>query len=192
MNYLAHFYFCHQSPEHIAGSLLGDFVKGRDWQHYAESVQKAILFHRQIDSLTDQHEIIKKSRQRLPADFRRYSGIMLDMYYDHFLAQHWESYHHQPLQIFTQMVYQALEQQIDIMPEPARYTVEHMIRHDWLGSYQQPNGLQRAFDGLSRRLRRSNPLSESVHILHQHYTDLEQDFIHFMTDTAQQLINSGQ
>ena len=182
MNFLAHFYFCHETPEHIAGSLLGDFVKGNDWQNYSQNVQTAILLHRRIDSLTDKHPIVLASRQRFTPATRRYAGIILDMYFDHFLACDWEHYHSDSLKIFSSRMYQGLQQQKHIMPERAIQTVNHMHEHNWLESYQTLDGLTRAMTGLSRRLKRANPLMESVSYLEANYKDFKQDFTQFLLD----------
>ena len=97
MNYLAHLYLSDPSEDAWLGSLLGDFVKGPLDDRYSEEVTRAIVLHRKIDSYTDAHPVVLNSKSRVSTQRRRYAGIMVDMFYDHFLAKHWREFHAEPL-----------------------------------------------------------------------------------------------
>ena len=70
---------------------MGDFVKGSDYENYPIEIKNGILLHRQIDSFTDAHPIVLKSKKRLHTHYGHYSGIVVDIFYDHFLAKNWDS-----------------------------------------------------------------------------------------------------
>ena len=92
MNYLAHLYLAGNDAEALIGSLMGDFIKGRVDPDLPPVLRQAILQHRRIDSFTDAHPIVRRSKQRVTNEFRRYAGILIDVFYDHFLAREWSQY----------------------------------------------------------------------------------------------------
>src|SRR3954464_15580437 len=87
MNYLAHLYLSAPTEDAWLGSLLGDFVKGPLDGRYSQHITSAIALHRKIDTFTDAHPVVLRSKSRISAARRRYAGIMIDMFYDHFLAR---------------------------------------------------------------------------------------------------------
>jgi acyl carrier protein phosphodiesterase len=87
MNYLAHLYLAGDSPESILGNLIGDFLKGTTVDSYSESIRKGIQLHKQVDRYTDLHDIVRKSKQLISPVNKRYAGIIVDVFYDHFLAK---------------------------------------------------------------------------------------------------------
>ncbi len=179
MNFLAHFHLSSHSEAAIVGSWLGDFVKGGAHRDYADEISDAILLHRHIDSFTDHHEIFLRSKRRLSPPFRRYAGILIDVFYDHFLARHWDEFHDQHLDEFCQNIYGVLADQRQHCPAEANRVAGLMAQHDWMGSYRHIEGVDRALHGISRRLRRANPLAAGVDELRKEYLAMEQDFFEF-------------
>src|ERR1051325_985247 len=108
MNYLAHVYLSHETPEAITGAMLGDFVKGRVPDRWGAQVRSAILRHRAIDRYTDEHALVRAGRLLIGSAPRRFAGILLDVFYDHFLARRWSRYYDRPLVEFTRSVYDVL------------------------------------------------------------------------------------
>ena len=155
MNYLAHFYLSFGQKPLIVGNLLGDFVRGRldhpRNAHYTTPVKQGILLHRHIDSFTDTHPVGLACRQTLPPTFGKYRGVVMDMYFDYFLAKHFQDYHAQPLPDFVAEVYQTLETNRSILPADAGSLVDSMIKYDWLYHYQFIEGMNRSFRGMSHR-----------------------------------------
>lgn len=155
MNYLAHFYLSFGQKPLIVGNLLGDFVRGRldhpRNAHYTTPVKQGILLHRHIDSFTDTHPVGLACRQALPPIFGKYRGVVMDMYFDYFLAKHFQDYHAQPLPDFVAEVYQTLETNRSILPADAGSLVDSMIKYDWLYHYQFVEGMNRSFRGMSHR-----------------------------------------
>ena len=181
MNFLAHLFLGPSDPEQALGSLLGDFVRGPVGKlDLPTGVRQGIWLHRRIDSFTDAHPLIAMSRTRVSPERRRYAGIMIDMFYDHLLARHWDRFAEQPIGDFTARMYPLLRAQRAVIPASAWPAIDHMTEHDWLGSYARMASLHRALDNIALRLRRTNPLPGSASELEQDYAGFEADFLAFM------------
>lgn len=187
MNYLAHFHLAYRTETSYTGGLLGDFVKGNDYLGYSAEIQLGILLHRLIDSYTDQHPLFKASQQLLTLTPRRVSGIAVDMLFDHLLASRWPEFHHQSLQRFAQQVYREFDADRQHMPDRAAHVSRMMGQGDWLGTYRNTAGLQRALEGVSRRLRNRFDLTLAVNDLELQRAQLEQNFRHFYRELQQAL-----
>ncbi|MBI4880349.1 MAG: DUF479 domain-containing protein [Planctomycetes bacterium] len=177
MNYLAHLYLADRSADSVLGSLLGDFMRGADLSRLPEAVLRGIRRHRGVDAFTDSHPVVARSRQRLSGPFQRYAGVMVDVFYDHFLARSWERY--SPilsLHDFARGVYAALLSRVALMPPRLREIAPRMAEGDWLAAYADSDAAGRALAGMSRRLRHANPLAKGAAELDAHYADLAQDF----------------
>ena len=90
MNYLGHLYVAGDDPELQLGGLLGDFVRGRDLSAFPEGVARGISLHRSIDAYTDRHPAFRSACEALPAEYRRFSRILIDVYFGHLLARDWQ------------------------------------------------------------------------------------------------------
>lgn len=181
MNFLAHLFLGPKDPEQALGSLLGDFVRGPVGRlQLPEGVREGIWLHRRIDSFTDAHPLVQRSRERVSPQRRRYAGIMIDMFYDHLLASHWQMFSDQPLEQFTRDIYALLLAQQPLIPEQAWPTISHMAEHDWLANYARLASLHRALDNISLRLKRANPLPGSAIELEQDYAGFKADFMAYM------------
>jgi len=179
MNYLAHTLLSRDCPEAILGAMLGDFVKGPLDDRYPDKVRAAILLHRAIDRYTDAHPIVLSSRSLISGARRRFAPIMVDIFYDHFLARHWTEYCDVPLSEFTEHVYAALLAQPTLVPERLHAVAPRMAADDWLGAYAGIAGMESAINGVARRLqrfRRAAVLHGGAEELVSHYAPLERDF----------------
>lgn len=179
MNYLAHLFLSDGTPESLIGNLLGDFIKGSIENIYPEQISKGIYLHRKIDSYTDYQPIFRSSKRLISLDRRRFSGIMIDVFYDHFLAKNWYNYSTTRLKDFTNHVYQVLQENQNRLPERLKNILPNMITNDWLASYKEISGINRAINGLSRRIKRTNNLSGGVEELFFNYQQLQADFSAF-------------
>ncbi len=179
MNYLAHLYLSSQSDAALVGALLGDFVKVDHHSRYPAPVARAIILHRSIDSFTDAHPLHRASRRRLDPRFRHTRGLLVDLFYDHFLARDWDRWANQPLAIFTKGVYAALQAVDHPLPPRLERMLPYMVADNWLASYRELENVGRALAGLSRRLQVPNHLNEGLEELTANYTGLESDFLAF-------------
>jgi len=182
MNYLGHLYLSPPGEDALLGSLLGDFVKGPIADRYPHAVARAIALHRRLDSYTDSHPAVKLSKSRVSAPRRRYAGIMVDVFYDHFLARHWHEFHEEPLRVFSARIYEMLERRHHELPERLQRMAPSMVRWDWFGSYAEVESIYGALNRISQRLKRENPLLESADELLSNYAGLENDFRRFLPE----------
>ncbi|MEM9830117.1 MAG: ACP phosphodiesterase [Bacteroidota bacterium] len=182
MNLLAHFYLSHATPSLIVGSFLGDFVKGKQYEKYDSSIVKGILLHREVDYFTDFHPTFLKSKRRLVDQHRHYAGVIVDIFYDHFLAKNWKEYSEIPLKAFTQQVYRTLHQQHALLPTKAQRVLHYMSQYNWLLHYAKLDGIAKTLQGMEKRSPYSNQMGSATRDLQDDYEDYEQEFSGFFAE----------
>ena len=175
MNYLAHLHLGGAQPAQLLGSLYGDFVKGPLGGRYAPEVEAAIRLHRRIDAFTDRHPQVRLAVARFPAERRRYAGILLDLFFDHCLARHWDDYADEPLAGFSARVYRVLDAEPQL-PGRLAQIAPRMAAQDWLGSYREFAVLEQVIGGMSRRISRPQMLAGAMGELERLYQPLSDDF----------------
>jgi acyl carrier protein phosphodiesterase len=176
MNFLAHFYLTYPYAELTAGNFLGDFVKGKKYQNYPPVIARGILLHREIDHFTDHNSLHIRSKRRLGKQYGHFTGIIIDMFYDHLLAVNWQKYADEPLQMFSARVYEMLERRSSTFPDTALRVLHYMATHDWLSGYRQLEGLETALKGISRRSKFPVELEEAILDLERYFSLFEEDF----------------
>ena len=179
MNFLAHIYLSGDDPELMIGNFIADFVKGNKKNDYPERIRKGIELHRAIDDFTDHHEITGRSKDRLRPRYGKYSGIIVDIYYDHFLAADFEQFSNVSLQQFSQHNYRILKENWDVLPDQVHYFLPYMIERNWLLNYATIEGIGSALRGLSKRVSFENKMDQSVHDLQEKYEEFGNDFHQF-------------
>ena len=182
MNFLAHSYLSGSDPEVVVGNFIGDFVKGKQYLDYPDSIQNGIRLHREIDTFMDTHSIPQESRNRLKAKYRHYSGVIVDMYYDHLLAKNWSKYHEQDLLTFTEEVYSHLQELDDLLPKAVKRMLSHMIPGNWMYHYRHLEGIHSALSGMARRTKFESKMEEATEDLEAHYEDFEAEFSSFFPE----------
>ncbi len=141
-----------------------------------------MVLHREIDRYTDAHSIVGQSKDRLREKYRHYSGVIVDMFYDHFLSRNFSDYHTEPLTDFTQRHYANLMEFLPQMPERAQQMLPYMVRGNWLVGYAKMEGLHRALTGMTRRTRYNSRMNESIQDLTTHYAEFEAEFRAFFSE----------
>lgn len=182
MNYLAHLFLSSDDPDERLGSLIADFTRGRLEtlaESYSPGVMRGIALHRQVDRFTDDHPRVRLSRRRIVAPYRRYSGIILDILYDHFLSSYWAEFSKRDRHAFIQEMYRLLGARRSELPEQLSALVPRMQREDWLGSYGDLETVGLVYQRMSRRLRKPNQLGEALVEVRRHYAELGRDFRQF-------------
>ena len=182
MNYLAHLYLADNSPGSLIGGLLGDFVKGPLDNAYDDDITKGTLIHRRIDSFSDSHEKVFESKRPISPKRSRFSDIIIDVCFDHFLARSWSEYSNEELADFTRKVYVLLSKYSHILPYKLRSIIPKMIEEDWLGSYQYIEGIGQIMDRVSRRLTRGEGMLGAVKELETNYEKMEENFKSFFPE----------
>jgi acyl carrier protein phosphodiesterase len=176
MNHLAHALIAVRSRGSIPGHLLGDFVKGSPEGRYRGELLEGILIHRRVDAYTDAHPRVARSLRRFDPPYRRFAGILVDLFFDHLLARSWEQWSSEPLRVFADRVYSELDAARGDLPAAMQHFADYMTASDLLVSYREPAGLARALDGMSRRMRRPNPLATAAGAMERSREGLETDF----------------
>jgi acyl carrier protein phosphodiesterase len=145
-------------------------------------IRKGIILHREIDTYTDSHKIVGQSKDRLRDKYRHYSGVITDMFYDHFLSKNFTDYHPEPIADFTQWHYDNLMSYLPKMPKKAQHMLPYMVRGNWLVGYGQMEGLHRALSGMTRRTKFDSRMNESIQELAMFYDEFEAEFRAFFTE----------
>jgi acyl carrier protein phosphodiesterase len=183
MNFLAHAALAGPDKADRLGAMLGDFVKGLLPAGLPPSVAAGVELHRRIDSFADTHPAFRRSRARVSPGRRRVAGIMIDLFYDHFLARHWAGYFSQPLEEFTAETYAIMADHPELLPPRLAQLLPYMQAGDWLASYSALDSVASALDRIGQgRLPAPNPLPGSAAELEAGYQGFEQDFLSFFPD----------
>lgn len=189
MNFLAHILISIEDEEVMIGNFIGDFVKGSQMNAYSHKIQKGIRLHRAIDSYTDKHPIVMESKKRLRPQFRHYAPVIVDIFYDHFIARDWEHFHTVPLKAFTAIFYQTMTDYAAMMPQKVNDTLLFMKRENWLYQYQFMEGIQKTLVGMSRRTTFKSNMESAISSLEAHYQDFEKEFRSFFPELQTFAIN---
>ncbi|MGD1922069.1 MAG: ACP phosphodiesterase [Pleurocapsa sp.] len=180
MNWLAHLLLAESDPEIRLGNLLGDLIKGKQRQALNSNLQKGLKCHQAIDIFTDKHPIVKRSKQRIDLKYRRFSGILIDVFYDYILANNWQYYSNISLEEFVSTVYNSWDDYLPVLPVYPQGVINRLIAEDWLGSYINLVGIEQTLARISWRLNkrsdRQYDLTPAVQELTTNYSELEQDF----------------
>jgi acyl carrier protein phosphodiesterase len=179
MNYLAHIALSGENEFVKIGNFMADGVKGRKYKFYSKNIQIGIKLHRQIDWFTDNNEVVKQSKKRLNNQYRHYKGVIIDIYYDHFLAKNWNKYYTNPLSDFTHKFYKSLENNFEILPEKVQHLTSYMIKYDWLTGYSERAGIEKVLVGMDNRTEGKSKMNLAIKDLTEHYNDFDQDFTIF-------------
>lgn len=180
MNFLSHLYLSGDSKEIIVGNFIGDFVKGRKIFDYPPAITKGIKLHREIDHFTDNHPIVLKSKDKLREVHGHYAGVVVDIFYDHFLAANWKLYHSLDLKDFAKNTYEILQKNSIFLPSKAQEILPHMISNNWLVNYAQIQGIDQACKGIARRTKFESNMENATIDLREYYEEFKKEFSLFM------------
>lgn len=176
MNYLAHIYLSGDNDDLKIGNFMADSIKGKKYKAYTGDLKKGILLHREIDTFTDTNPIVHKSSHRLFKKYRHYNSVIVDVFYDHFLAKNWNDYHPQNLSEYVEGFYQLLEDNFERLPQNVQKFYPYMTAQNWLLSYADISGIEQILSQMSRHVKIDISLSESVRELEIFYEDFENEF----------------
>lgn len=176
MNFLAHIYLSGDNEELILGNFIADSIKGKKYLKYPPGVQKGILLHRGIDHYTDTHPIVRKSSSKLHKNYSHYAGVIVDIFYDHFLASQWEKYSDVPLEDFVANFYKLLYNNFDLLPAPIQNFLPYMVSENWLLSYASIHGISRILHQMNLRTKNIVQMDRAVNELQEHYLEFQQEF----------------
>lgn len=182
MNYLAHLYLSGENDFLKIGNFIGDAIKGKQYQSYPENIRNGILLHRKIDSFTDTHPIVKKSIHRLRPKYGLYSGVIVDMLYDYFLASHWNKFHSKDLEEYAADFYTLLATHLADLPERIQQLYPYMIRQNWLVQYATLPGMKMILKQMNGRVKKDIKMHEAIQDLKKDPLLFEEEFFAFFAE----------
>ena len=160
---------------------MADAIKGNKYDSYPVGIQIGIKLHRFIDSYTDSHEIYRKSKHRLHENFGHYSGVIMDIVYDHFLAKNWSLFSNITLEKYADDFYYLLQSNYDILAPKTQNQLPYMIKTNWLVCYQSLEGLELILFQMDYRTKNRVNMPAAMVDIQAFYTEIEQEFLVFFT-----------
>jgi acyl carrier protein phosphodiesterase len=185
LNYLAHLYLSGPDPEIMTGNFIGDHVKGKNYKGFSAGMIKGVELHRAIDTFTDNHFIVSKSKQRLRPAFHKYAPVIVDVFYDHLLASQWSSYSQQSLDDYTQTAYLEILKRHALLPARAQYMLKYMVPQNWLLNYAQLNGIHKALSGMASRTTFDSGMEKATQWLEKDHDLYKKEFEMFFPELMQ-------
>jgi acyl carrier protein phosphodiesterase len=179
MNFLAHLYLSGNSDELKIGNFIADFVKGKPALHIPETVAKGITLHRLIDTFTDTHPVVKQSKRRLQPSYHKYAGVIVDIFYDHFLALNWRQFSEEPLPVFASNTYALMSRNKALLPQAMHQMFYYMQKQNWLVSYAQLEGVARVLQGMASRTTFVSNMEMAIGDLKKDYSHYNQEFLQY-------------
>ena len=185
MNFLAHAYLSGNSEDLLIGNFIADAVKGSAINEYSGTIKHGILMHRSIDTFTDTHAVVHQSIERLRPNYHKYAGVLVDIFYDHFLAKNWNEHSTLELKTFTTKVYSVMQTNYALLPQRSQQMLPYMIRYDWLTNYAKLEGIQKVLIGMSRRTSFVSNMEKAIPDLEKDYDLFENEFRAFFPELVE-------
>lgn len=182
MNFLAHIYLSGDNDEIRLGNFIADAIKGKKYINYQPYIQVGIRLHREIDTFTDSHSVFRKSTKRLHKRYSHFSGVIVDIFYDHFLAKNWLNYSSVPLDIFADDFYRLLHDHREMLPNRILKLMPYLIGDNWLLNYATFDGIKSVLNGMNRRTQNKGKIDSAGFELKQFYSEFEREFSTFFED----------
>ena len=185
MNFLAHLYLSGNDEQLMIGNFIADSVKGSAFKAYPPGIEKGIKLHRAIDFYSDNHPVFLKSVARLRPNYRKYAGVIVDIFYDHFLAKNWKEYSDKPLEQYANEVHSLMLKNIFQMPAKSLLFLRYAIRTSRLVSYGTLEGIEEVFYGMSRRTVFKSNMEFAINDLKENYPLFENEFREFFEEAEE-------
>lgn len=185
MNFLAHIYLSGNDDLIKIGNFMADGIRGKDYENYPPKLKTGILLHRFIDSYTDSHPIFRQSTKKLHENYSHYSGVLADMFYDHFLCKNWSNYSDENLGDFVDNFYTSLRENYAVLTDKTQHLLPYMEQGNWLYNYQFLDELEVILSQMDYRTKHKSKMRYAITDLKQHYSEFETEFTLFFEDIRQ-------
>lgn len=182
MNYLAHLYLSGPSDGVRLGNFIGDYVKGNRFSRYPPEIRKGILLHRQIDSFMDEHPLSHASAELFRARYTRFSRVIIDVVYDHYLAKNWDKYSDQSLHDFVNEVHKLFITNYFILPPQVRQFLPFLIRSRRMENYQHLSGIEKTLKIMANHTVLPDHSAWAVEQIVKNDRQLQEQFTGFFED----------
>ena len=179
MNYLAHTYLSGDNDDIKIGNFLGDWVRGSDYLKYSDDIRTGIMMHRNIDSFTDQHPIVHLSASRFLSRYAKYSGVIIDILYDHYLASNWKDFCNVPLHDYVSRMHNVMLNNFEVLPERLQNHLPGFMNERWIERYATLKGIHDVLETMSKRTSLPNETEFAISVIETFYTDFRHEFFDF-------------
>jgi acyl carrier protein phosphodiesterase len=166
----------------MIGNFIADHIKGNNYEGFSKEIQQGILLHREIDTFTDAHKIVRKSKRRLHERYRHYDGVIIDIFYDYFLAKNWDNYSAIPLDIYTNSINKLFNEISAELPVKSQQFIKYMIEFNILFNYQFEDGIEKVLNGMNHRTKGKSQMNLAIEDLKKLTKEFEEDFSLFFED----------
>ena len=166
----------------MIGNFIADHIRGNNYEGFSIEIQQGIMLHREIDTFTDAHKIVRKSKRRLHKRYGHYDGVIIDIFYDYFLAKNWENYSEIPLEVYTQSVYDLFKGISSELPVKSQQFIKYMIEYNILYNYQFEEGIAKVLNGMNKRTKGKSQMNLAIEDLQNLKQEFEEDFTLFFKD----------
>lgn len=191
MNYLAHAFLSHHDEGLLVGNFIADHVRGNHFEGYSEKIVEGIYLHRQIDTFTDGHTMFKAAKRVFYDGFEKYSGVLVDIYFDHLLAKYFDRYSPVPLPVFAEKVYRVYSGHKSLLPGHSSGFLEYVLKNNIYSAYAQREGIEKVLFHLSQRINRGVRLDRSIELFAKEEVLLETYFSEFFEEAREQFKKNG-
>jgi acyl carrier protein phosphodiesterase len=176
VNFLAHLVLSEGGDQVMAGNFFANQAKGNSWKRLSKNYAQGVILHRAIDTYVDGHGIVLDAKKRLSSNFGKFKGVLLDIYWDHFLAENFINHCGKNRNEFVAYSLNVLKKHSDIFHINSRNMIIHMEKQNWLNDYSHLDGIDNILRQMSNRFRYKNPLDKGIHGLKENYLALGDDF----------------
>lgn len=181
MNFLAHSLISLEIDEKenkktLYANFAGDFYKGLvETIELPDELKEGIVLHRIIDKISDRNENFLN--ELLTEKFGIFKGIVSDMYIDHFLSKNFDSLFNDNLNNIENKILYNIKINEKFFPDNFKRTFQWLKSEKVMSSYQNITFLERAFYGISQRVRKGEILKSSIIELQKNYNLFEEKAI---------------
>ena len=181
MNYLAHTYLSGENDNIKIGSFLGDWVRGSDYLKYSDEIRTGIMLHRNIDTFTDQHPIVRLSANRFQSRYAKYSGVIIDILYDHFLANNWKDFCDISLRDYVNRMHNVMLNNFELLPERLKNYLPGFMNERWIERYATLEGIRDVLETMSKRTSLPKETEFAIGVMEAFYKDFSHEFFDFFS-----------
>jgi acyl carrier protein phosphodiesterase len=176
MNHLAHLYLSGKNENLIVGNFLGDFVRQKHIEVLPKGIAEGVGLHRFIDSFTDSHLEVRKAVILLRPYFGKYAPVVLDVFFDYYLASNWSKFEMLSLQEFSKYIEIILESHKKYFTDKAFRFYNFMLQKQILLHYQTKEGISEVLFQMAKRARFESGMENAGEVLEKHHNELLDTF----------------
>lgn len=192
MNYLAHSFLSNNDHGLLVGNFIADHISGNDFENLPEHIIAGIKLHRKIDVFTDSHQKFKESKRIFYNGYEKYSGILIDIYFDHLLAKNYSVFSDISLSDYSEKVYDIYSTHQELLPESSKHFLKYVLSNNIYTAYAQKEGIQKVLFHLSHRINHGIQLDRSIDLFINNETQLKNNFEDFFNDALKEFNNNAQ